>query len=62
MYGFTGRFKILRKVKWIKLSQETRNDIWPIKILKNIFYSIYFIKKSHLIWKFKALKGDENYD
>ena len=62
MYGFTGKFKIVRKVKWIKLTQETRNDMWPLKTLKNIFYTIYFIKKSHLIWEFKAVKNEANCD
>ena len=58
MYGFKGKFKIVRKVKWIKLTQETKNDWWIIKVIKNIFYTIYFIKKSHLIWEFKALKDE----
>jgi SAM-dependent methyltransferase len=58
MYGFQGKFKIMRKVKWIKLTQETKNDWWIIKVIKNIFYTIYFIKKSHLIWEFKALKDE----
>jgi len=34
MYGFKGKFKIIRKVKWIKLTQDTRNDIGLIKTLK----------------------------
>jgi len=62
MYGFKGKFKIIRKVKWIKLTQETRNDMWLLKTLKNIFYTIYFIKKSHLIWEFKAIKNEANHD
>ena len=62
MYGFKGKFKIIRKVKWIKLTQETRNDMWLIKTLKNIFYTIYFIKKSHLIWKFQSIKNKTIHD
>jgi len=62
MYGFQGKFKIIRKVKWIKLTQETKNDRWLIKFLKNIFYTIYFVKKSHLIWEFQALKDESNHD
>jgi len=62
MYGFKGKFKIVRKVKWIKLTQETRNDRWLIKVLKNIFYTIYFSKKSHLIWEFQSLKDESSYD
>ena len=62
MYGFKGKFKIVRKVKWIKLTQETRNDTWLIKILKNIFYTIYFIKKSHLIWEFQSIKNKTSHD
>jgi len=62
MYGFQGKFKIVRKVKWIKLTQETRNDRWFIKVLKNIFYTIYFTKKSHLIWEFQVLKDESSHD
>ena len=62
MYGFQGKFKIVRKVKWIKLTQETRSDRWLIKVLKNIFYTIYFIKKSHLIWEFQSLKDESSHD
>ena len=62
MYGFKGKFKIVRRVKWIKLTQETRNDMWLIKTLKNIFYTIYFIKKSHLIWKFQSIKNKTSHD
>ena len=62
MYGFKGKFKIVRKVKWIKLTQETRNDMWLIKTLKNIFYTIYFIKKSHLIWEFQSIKNKTSHD
>ena len=62
MYGFQGKFKLVRKVKWIKLTQETRNDNWLIKVLKNIFYTIYFTKKSHLIWEFQSLKDESSHD
>ena len=62
MYGFNGKFKIVRKVKWIKLTQETRNDRWLIKVLKNIFYTIYFTKKSHLIWEFQSLKDESTHN
>ena len=62
MYGFQGKFKIVRKVKWVKLTQETRNDRRLIKVLKNIFYSVYFIKKSHLIWEFQSLKDESIHD
>jgi SAM-dependent methyltransferase len=62
MYGFQGKFKIVRKVKWVKLTQETRNDRWLIKVLKNILYTIYFIKKSHLIWEFQSLKDESIHD
>jgi len=62
MYGFKGKFKIVRRVKWIKLTQETRNDMWLIKTLKNIFYTIYFIKKSHLIWEFQSIKNKTSHD
>jgi len=62
IYGFKGKFKIVRKVKWIKLTQETRNYRWLIKVLKNIFYTIYFTKKSHLIWELQSLKDESRHN
>ena len=42
-------------------THSSRKDKWLLKILKNIFYTIYFKKKSHLIWEFKAVKNELNH-
>jgi len=55
MYGFTGSFEI-NKVKRIKPSQETTDKHFILKFLKNIYYTIRYKKKSHLLWKFTASK------
>ncbi len=56
MYRFNGKFEVLKKVKWVKLSQETKKTNFAIKIIKNILYTILYKKKSHFLWKFKAVK------
>jgi len=55
MYGFNGKFKIIR-IQKLKFSQETKKQNVAIKTLKNIFYSIFYAKKSHVLWEFKAVK------
>jgi SAM-dependent methyltransferase len=58
MYGFEGEFEVIR-LKWIKPAQETRKERpWYVKLLKNVLYEIYFTKKSHLLWEFRALKSE----
>lgn len=57
MYGFTGSFEINR-VKRIKPSQETRpHKNFILKFFKNIYYTIRYKKKSHLLWEFIASKN-----
>ncbi len=56
MYGFSGKFETVRRVKWVKLSQETKSVNSIVKILNNILYTILYRKKSHLLWNFKAVK------
>jgi len=58
MYGFEGKFEIVEKVRWIKLSQETKKTNIVIKLIKNILYTILYKKKSHLLWEFKAIKDE----
>jgi hypothetical protein len=29
---------------------------WVVRFVKNILYSILYTKKTHIIWKFKAIK------
>jgi len=59
MYGFTGSFKINR-VKRIKPAQETthKHKHFIYKLLKQIYYTIRYKKKSHLLWEFKAIKDE----
>jgi len=55
MYGFTGSFKI-KRVKRIKPSQETTHKHFILTFLKQIYYTIRYKKKSHLLWEFTANK------
>ena len=55
MYGFTGSFEI-NEVKRIKPSQETTHKHFIFRFVKNIYYTIRYKKKSHLLWKFSASK------
>jgi hypothetical protein len=56
VYGFNGKFDIIQ-VKRIKFSQGIDKDYSQfIKIIKNIVYTIFYKKKSHILWEFKAIK------
>jgi SAM-dependent methyltransferase len=55
MYGFNGKFKI-KRVGRVKFTQEIKQSNAVIKFLKNIFYTIYYTKKSHIVWEFQAIK------
>lgn len=55
MYGFTGSFDVV-KVKMVKFSQETKGYSKRAKFFKNIFYSILYKQKAHILWEFKAVK------
>ncbi len=56
MYGFNGKFRVI-KVKKVKASQVGKEGrLWIIRLLKDVLYSILYIKKSHIIWKFEAIK------
>ena len=57
IYGFVGKFKVMR-MKKIKFSQEINKHNFLIKLLKNIFYTLYYTKKSHLLWEFRAIKDE----
>lgn len=56
MYGFEGNFEI-SKVKLVKFSQEMKTHNKFMTLLKDLFYSIVFYKKSHIVWEFKAIKN-----
>ena len=58
MYGFNGRFEVIRNVKWIKLTQETKTTGLATKLIKNMLYTILYKKKSHLLWEFRAIKDE----
>jgi len=56
MYGFGGQFEII-KIKRIKFSQGLDNNYsWFTKFMKDIVYTIYYTKKSHILWELKAVK------
>ena len=57
IYGFVGKFKVMR-MKKIKFSQEINKHNFLIKLLKDIFYTLYYTKKSHLLWEFRAIKDE----
>ena len=57
VYGFNGKFDII-KVKRIKFSQGVdKNYSWIVKLIKDIVYTIYYTKKSHILWELKAVKS-----
>ena len=57
VYGFNGKFDII-KVKRIKFSQGVdKNYSWIVKLIKNIVYTIYYTKKSHILWELKVVKN-----
>ncbi len=55
MYGFTGKFEVDR-VKVIRASQELNKCGEVQALLKDIFYSIFYTKKGHILWEFRAVK------
>jgi SAM-dependent methyltransferase len=57
IYGFVGKFKVMR-MKKIKFSEEINKHNYLIKLLKDIFYTLYYTKKSHLLWEFRAIKDE----
>lgn len=56
MYGFTGNFEINR-VKVIRFSQELKKYGKLKTLLNDIFYSIFYTKKGHILWEFRAVKN-----
>lgn len=55
-YGFVGKFEVV-KVKKVKASQIGKmNQAWPVRVLKDILYTVLFMKKTHILWIFKAVK------
>jgi SAM-dependent methyltransferase len=58
MYGFNGKFEV-SKLKWVKPVQETDTEAkWYTRFKRNVLYTIFFYKKSHILWEFKAIKGE----
>lgn len=57
VYGFTGRFETLQS-KPVKPSMvgEKEYSSWVVRFIKSIIYTILYTKRSHIIWKFKAIK------
>jgi len=55
MYGFNGNFEV-KRAEVIRVIHETKK-IKKIKLsLKDIFYGIFGMKKTHVLWEFKAIK------
>lgn len=55
MYGFKGEFEII-KVKVIRSNQEINKRSKLKAFFKDIYYNIFFTKKGHILWEFKAIK------
>jgi len=57
VYGFNGRFKALQS-KPVKPSMvgKKEHSPWVVRFIKNIIYTILYTKRSHIIWKFEAIK------
>ncbi len=57
VYGFKGKFKTIQ-AKPIKPSMvgKKEHSPWIIRFIKNVIYTILYTKRSHIIWKFEAVK------
>ena len=57
MYGFNGKFEVV-KVKQVFSRLEKRKSTFS-RFLKDIYYTLLNrTKKSHIVWKFKTIKGE----
>lgn len=54
-YGFNGQFEVIR-VKWVHPRFATHNDETLLDKIKNVYWSIFKSKKSHVLWYLKAIK------
>ena len=54
-YGFKGSFKLAKRVKWVKVTNELEENNFK-KLLKKFFYFFFYKKRSHLLWQFECVK------
>ena len=54
-YGFKGSFKLAKRVKWVKVTNELEENNFK-KLLNKFFYFFFFKKRSHLLWQFECIK------
>ena len=54
-YGFQGSFKLAKRVKWVKVTNELEENKFK-KFIKKFFYFFLYKKRSHLMWKFECIK------
>ncbi len=58
VYGFNGKFKALQ-AEPVKPSMvgKKEHSPWLVRLIKNILYTILYYKRTHIIWKFEAVKN-----
>ena len=54
-YGFKGSFKLVKRVKWVKVTNELEENNFK-KLLNKFFYFFFYKKRSHLLWQFECVK------
>ena len=54
-YGFKGSFKLTKRVKWVKVTNELEENNFK-KLLNKFFYFFFYKKRSHLLWQFECVK------
>lgn len=57
VYGFNGVFKAIQ-AKPVKASMvgEKEHSPWIVRFIKEVIYTVLYYKRSHMIWKFEAVK------
>jgi len=54
-YGFKGSFKLVKRVKWVKVTNELEENNFK-RLLNKFFYFFFYKKRSHLLWQFECVK------
>jgi len=57
VYGFDGKFEA-EQVQAVKASMVGKKEQspWILRFIKNVIYTILYTKRTHLVWKFRAIK------
>ena len=60
VYGFNGKFSTIQ-VRPVKASMvgKKEHSPWIVRFMKNVIYTVLYTKRSHIIWKFKAIKDQK---